>query len=762
MNLARELPGATHQKSFEKQEMIATQSLREMNNIKTMIIAGITVEHQGKENSVQIQAKDPAQLCQGWPWRSQGFVGLTPQEFFFHAMGGTEGDIHTAAMEDVMVHYNGNVRNSLGEIVQSLYREDSFDAISVEKQKLVSMKISTMVMEKNYRWFPKQQGFEPPLCASTTQLSGFALNQNLTAVQPSSVPLQHQMTRPIPSPRQLRQSNSHQMLLSQGFVGLTPQEFFFHAMGGTEGDIHTADVMVHYNGNVRNSLGEIVQSLYGEDSFDAISVEKQKLVSMKISTMVMEKNYRWFPKQQGFGEGVLQPEIIRHQRRRTDQSHPCAQVQPNCLDLPSTKISLLHQMLLYKLIQQMRGPILTCHTAAAKLIRLYCKKTEEDFMPELPALMNHLMGYQLEWKNLTISPTLSFSQANPILTERPSSPYNIPLQQGCRAELSLDSELRSQPKPREPFWVILQPPALSLWKKDHSTISTFMKGLAPHLVQFLHKVDAPIALHPRPPKPIEPIRTGHLLGYLSFSVSILKQIPRYVMLLTDLDKNTPNYHIDKDNLSEALEKVKGVASFINDKKEAKYFNILILLYNQSEPKVEDLCEAHQRLICFSLAKYTGEIHQLYLMNDMLLITQEKSNQRLRLVEKININNYAQIRIDNSFDSNWEQTRHLLSTVLKNIDKVPDPPNTELLSKLQLSLRGVQKERRHSINASHTDVCGKTGSFCHSMDSTFFGLPLPSLTNITSPPWVSTAQSNYAAINHIMASTVLPTAFLQAG
>jgi DNA-directed RNA polymerase beta' subunit len=54
-------------------------------------------------------------------------------------------------MEDVMVHYNGNVRNSLGEIVQSLYGEDSFDAISVEKQKLVSMKISTMVMEKNYR-----------------------------------------------------------------------------------------------------------------------------------------------------------------------------------------------------------------------------------------------------------------------------------------------------------------------------------------------------------------------------------------------------------------------------------------------------------------------------------------------------------------------------------------------------------------------------------------------------------------------------------
>ncbi|PRP74003.1 hypothetical protein PROFUN_16300 [Planoprotostelium fungivorum] len=394
MNLARELPGATHQKSFEKQEMIATQSLREMNNIKTMIIAGITVEHQGKENSVQIQAKDPAQLCQGWPWRSQGFVGLTPQEFFFHAMGGTEGDIHTAAMEDVMVHYNGNVRNSLGEIVQSLYGEDSFDAISVEKQKLVSMKISTMVMEKNYRWFPKQQGFEPPLCASTTQLSGFALNQNLTAVQPSSVPLQHQMTRPIPSPRQLRQSNSHQMLLYK----------LIQQMRGPILTCHTAaaklirllmktmeDVMVHYNGNVRNSLGEIVQSLYGEDSFDAISVEKQKLVSMKISTMVMEKNYRWFPKQQGFGEGVLQPEIIRHQRRRTDQSHPSSSDKANSITTAAEAIEQPPNVIVQAHPADERTYLDLPH-AAAKLIRLYCKKTEEDFMPELPALMNHLMG----------------------------------------------------------------------------------------------------------------------------------------------------------------------------------------------------------------------------------------------------------------------------------------------------------------------------------------------------------------------------------
>lgn len=70
---------------------------------------------------------------------SKGFVansflsGLTPQEFFFHAMGGREGIIDTAVktsetgyvqrriikcMEDVQVRYDGTVRESTGCILQ--------------------------------------------------------------------------------------------------------------------------------------------------------------------------------------------------------------------------------------------------------------------------------------------------------------------------------------------------------------------------------------------------------------------------------------------------------------------------------------------------------------------------------------------------------------------------------------------------------------------------------------------------------------------
>ena len=90
---------------------------------------------------------------------SRGFVassylsGLTAQEFYFHAMGGREGVIDTAiktadtgyiqrrlvkGMEDVRVHYDATVRNSLGEIIQFVYGEDGMDGCYIEKQKIDS------------------------------------------------------------------------------------------------------------------------------------------------------------------------------------------------------------------------------------------------------------------------------------------------------------------------------------------------------------------------------------------------------------------------------------------------------------------------------------------------------------------------------------------------------------------------------------------------------------------------------------------------
>ncbi|VDK52020.1 unnamed protein product, partial [Cylicostephanus goldi] len=105
---------------------------------------------------------------------SKGFVensylaGLTPAEFFFHAMGGREGLIDTAvktaetgyiqrrlikAMESVMVNYDGTVRNSLAQMIQLRYGEDGLDGMWVENQSMPTMKPTNALFERDFKVF---------------------------------------------------------------------------------------------------------------------------------------------------------------------------------------------------------------------------------------------------------------------------------------------------------------------------------------------------------------------------------------------------------------------------------------------------------------------------------------------------------------------------------------------------------------------------------------------------------------------------------
>ncbi|WIA28234.1 hypothetical protein OEZ86_010790 [Tetradesmus obliquus] len=104
---------------------------------------------------------------------SRGFVensylrGLSPQEFFFHAMGGREGLIDTAvktsstgyiqrrlvkAMEDLIIKYDGTVRNSAGDVVQFLYGEDGMDAVRIEGQSIEHLKWDRSKVAKTFSY----------------------------------------------------------------------------------------------------------------------------------------------------------------------------------------------------------------------------------------------------------------------------------------------------------------------------------------------------------------------------------------------------------------------------------------------------------------------------------------------------------------------------------------------------------------------------------------------------------------------------------
>ena len=109
---------------------------------------------------------------------ARGFVensfisGQTPQEYFFHAMGGREGLIDTAvktsatgyvqrklikAMEDLKVNNDYSVRTSSNIIVQFIYGGDGMDATFVESQPLLIIKLNTEKLIEKYLFDDKTE-----------------------------------------------------------------------------------------------------------------------------------------------------------------------------------------------------------------------------------------------------------------------------------------------------------------------------------------------------------------------------------------------------------------------------------------------------------------------------------------------------------------------------------------------------------------------------------------------------------------------------
>ncbi len=194
------LPGLTLRESFEAEVnkllnrardtsgTSAQRSLKEQNNVKQMVVAGskgsfINISQmtacvgqqnvEGKRIPFGFRHRTlPHFTKDDYGPESRGFVensylrGLTPQEFFFHAMGGREGLIDTAvktaetgyiqrrlvkAMEDVMVRYDGTVRNAGGDILQFAYGEDGMDAAALERQTIDLMRWNDVEFAKRCR-----------------------------------------------------------------------------------------------------------------------------------------------------------------------------------------------------------------------------------------------------------------------------------------------------------------------------------------------------------------------------------------------------------------------------------------------------------------------------------------------------------------------------------------------------------------------------------------------------------------------------------
>ncbi|KAF2367731.1 RNA polymerase Rpb1 domain 7 [Trinorchestia longiramus] len=194
-------PGNTLRQTFENQVNrilndardktggSAKKSLTEENNLKAMVVAGskgsnINISQviacvgqqnvEGKRIPFGFRKRTlPHFIKDDYGPESRGFVensylaGLTPSEFYFHAMGGREGLIDTAvktaetgyiqrrlikAMESVMVNYDGTVRNSVSQVIQLRYGEDGLAGEFVEFQKMPTVKLSSRRFEDKYKF----------------------------------------------------------------------------------------------------------------------------------------------------------------------------------------------------------------------------------------------------------------------------------------------------------------------------------------------------------------------------------------------------------------------------------------------------------------------------------------------------------------------------------------------------------------------------------------------------------------------------------
>ena len=174
-------------KATEESGKIGLGSLADENRLVAMVRAGSkgsTINIAQMLACVGQQAPEGRRIPYGFSDRTlphykkfddgaeaRGFVessfieGLTPQEFFFHAISGREGLIDTAvktadtgyiqrqlvkAMEDLTVQYDGTVRDSRMNITQFHYGEDGINATKIESVSLGIGKLSDEEIQREY------------------------------------------------------------------------------------------------------------------------------------------------------------------------------------------------------------------------------------------------------------------------------------------------------------------------------------------------------------------------------------------------------------------------------------------------------------------------------------------------------------------------------------------------------------------------------------------------------------------------------------
>lgn len=119
----------------------------------------------------------------------------------------------------------------------------------------------------------------------------------------------------------------------------------------------------------------------------------------------------------------------------------------------------------------------------------------------------------------------------------------------------------------------------------------------------------------------------------SFIIAPIQQLPRYIMLLTDLLRNTLSSHEDFANLTQAVERIKALTVFVNEQKRVAEDTATIQTkQNVIKGKCPNLAVQHRKFIREGQLNF-GEGNSIkskdgyvFLFNDILVVTEKEKNK----------------------------------------------------------------------------------------------------------------------------------------
>ena len=236
----------------------------------------------------------------------------------------------TEKIADIIVNKKTDVKNLIHEIHLGVFENDSgktnlehFEAKvdGILKQALSGAgKIGLTSLDKNNRFVTMVNAGSKGSDINISQMISCLGQQNVSGKR---IPYGFE-NRTLPHYNKYDDGPNARGFVENSYIkGLTPEELFFHAMGGRVGLIDTAvktsqtgyiqrrlikgleDIKVEYDMTVRNNQNKIVQFSYGDDGIDTVKIESQNIPF--INNSIEDIYYHYFipvTKQEG---AILKP-----------------------------------------------------------------------------------------------------------------------------------------------------------------------------------------------------------------------------------------------------------------------------------------------------------------------------------------------------------------------------------------------------------------------------------------------------------------------